>query len=75
MAYLLTPAEFPKNLNGNIKNFTQSGYADNIRYSHEGVDNHDKPRALHCAALDMDMFYTDLTYPENREKRETGNIF
>lgn len=46
-----------QNLNGNIKNFTQSGYADNIRYSHEGVDNHDKPRAAHGFAIDINNFF------------------
>ncbi|MBR1754253.1 hypothetical protein IJ732_05385 [bacterium] len=46
-----------QSLNGNIKNFTQSGYADNIRYSHEGVDNHDKPRAAHGFAIDINNFF------------------
>ncbi len=46
-----------KSLNNNIKAFTQSGYADNIRYSHEGVDNHDKPRAAHGFAINIDNFF------------------
>ena len=46
-----------QSLNGTIKNFGQSGYADNIRYSHEGVDNHDKPRAAHGFAIDINNFF------------------
>jgi len=41
-----------------------------IEFAYTFIGNHDKPRVLHCAALDMDMFYTDLTYPENRKFRE-----
>lgn len=49
--------EKAKSLNGRIKDFSTSGYADNIRYSHEGVDNHDKPRAAHGFAIDIDNFF------------------
>ena len=59
---------FEKMLNGGNA-FIRSGGLDAIRYSYTFIGNHDKPRALHCAAMDMELFYTDLTYPENMEKR------
>ena len=31
-----------------------------MMYTYSFINNHDKPRALHCAALDMGMFYADL---------------
>ena len=40
-----------------------------INYAYTFIGNHDKPRALHCAALDMDMFYSDLTFVEDRKHR------
>ena len=40
-----------------------------INYAYTFIGNHDKPRALHCAALDMDMFYSDLTYLEDKKHR------
>ena len=48
-------------LNGKLNEFFESGYADNIRYSHEGFGNHDKPRALHGFAMDINNFF----YPKN----------
>lgn len=40
-----------------------------INYAYTFIGNHDKPRALHCAALDMDMFYSDLTFIEDKKHR------
>ena len=40
-----------------------------INFAYTFIGNHDKPRALHCAALDMDMFYCDLTYVEDKKHR------
>ncbi|MBP3848050.1 hypothetical protein J6I39_09935 [bacterium] len=40
-----------------------------ISYAYTFIGNHDKPRALHCAALDMDMFYSDLTFLEDKKHR------
>ena len=40
-----------------------------ISYAYTFIGNHDKPRALHCAALDMDMFYSDLTFVEDKKHR------
>ncbi|MCQ2789208.1 MAG: alpha-amylase family glycosyl hydrolase, partial [bacterium] len=48
-------------LNAQLEKFFNSGYADNIRYSHEGFGNHDKPRALHGFAIDINNFF----YPKN----------
>lgn len=42
--------------------FLSSGPLPSILYSYTFVGNHDKPRALHCAALDMSLFNSDLTY-------------
>lgn len=40
-----------------------------IMYTYSFVENHDKPRALHCAALDMGMFYADLNNNEGEIPR------
>ena len=40
-----------------------------INFAYTFIGNHDKPRALHCAALDLDMFYSDLTYIDDTKHR------
>jgi len=50
--------------------FVRSGMLDSLIYSYTFVGNHDKPRALHCCALDMGMFYADLQNPDNFQYRE-----
>ena len=50
-------------------NYLKSGSLPSIEYSYTFIGNHDKPRALHCAAMDMGMFYTDLNYPDNYDNR------
>lgn len=53
--------------------FLKSGTPDSINFAYTFIGNHDKPRALHCAAMDMKLFYADLTdtndpnYNKNRE--------
>lgn len=47
----------------------RSGGLDSIMYAYTFLGNHDKPRALHCAALDMELFYSDLTYTDNKRNR------
>lgn len=47
----------------------RSGSLDSLMFAYTFIGNHDKPRALHCAALDMELFYSDLTYPENKRNR------
>ena len=49
--------------------FLKSGPLESILYSYTFVGNHDKPRILHCAAMDMNLFYTDLNDINNREYR------
>ena len=39
-------------------NFLQSAPLQSLIYSYTFIGNHDKPRALHCMALDMDMFFS-----------------
>lgn len=59
---------FKKMVEGNSA-FIRSGGLDSVMYSYTFIGNHDKPRALHCAAIDMELFYTDLTYVDNRNNR------
>lgn len=40
-----------------LNKFFESGYKDNVIYSHEGVGNHDKPRALHGYAINIADFF------------------
>ena len=54
--------------------FIRSGSMDSLIYSYTFIGNHDKPRALHCAALDMDLFYSDLTDRNNFENRRKAYI-
>lgn len=49
--------------------YLRSSSLDSIMYSYTFIGNHDKPRALHCAAMDMSMFYTDLNYKDNYDNR------
>jgi len=49
--------------------FLKSGSLQSIIYTYSFIGNHDKARALHCAAMDMGMFYTDLTYKDNFDNR------
>lgn len=52
--------------------FIKSGSLDSVMYAYTFIGNHDKPRALHCAAIDMHLFYSDLNYVDNRENRKTA---
>lgn len=49
--------------------YFHSAPLDSLMYSYTFIGNHDKPRALHCMAMDMDMFYTDLIDINNYDKR------
>ncbi len=62
------------NLLQNDGGIIRSGGLDSIMYAYTFIGNHDKPRALHCAALDMKLFYSDLTYdnPGNLENRRSA---
>ncbi len=50
--------------------YLKSSSLDSILYSYTFIGNHDKPRALHCAALDMEMFYADLMNHHDYRHRE-----
>ncbi len=39
---------------------------DGVVNSYTFVGNHDKPRPLHCLALDMNLFHSDLSKPEHK---------
>ena len=46
-----------------------------IMYSYSFIDNHDKPRALHCAALDMEIFYiSDFTKATDVQKKQAFKL-
>lgn len=49
--------------------FIRLGGADSVAFAYTFIGNHDKPRVLHCAALDMELFYSDLTYKNNGQYR------
>lgn len=40
--------------------YVKMGSMDSVRYAYTFIGNHDKPRALHCLAMDMGLFYSDL---------------
>ncbi len=52
--------------------FIRSGGLDSVMYAYTFIGNHDKPRALHCAAMDMELFYTNLNYTDNFEYKRTA---
>jgi hypothetical protein len=49
---------------------TRAGSLDSLMYAYTFIGNHDKPRALHCSALDMGLFCTDLTKPDSPNSKE-----
>ena len=53
----------------NGQTYMSASNLPSLLYSYTFVGNHDKPRVLHGLALDMGMFYTDLTNPANHEYR------
>lgn len=59
---------FEKMIGG--EDYLRSSNLNSLKYSYTFIGNHDKPRALHCYALDMDMFFTDLTDINNFEMRK-----
>ena len=50
--------------------FLKATSLPSIMYSYTFVANHDKPRPLHGAALDMGLFYADLQNPANKKWRK-----
>ncbi len=56
--------------NVNNGNYLRNGTLDSIIYAYTFIGNHDKPRALHAAALDMNFFYTNLNDVHNFNYRK-----
>ena len=50
--------------------FLKYGPLESVLYSYTFIGNHDKPRMLHCAAMDMNLFYANLNDVNNREYRK-----
>lgn len=64
----------PKDRNAQIHNilvadraYLNSANLDSLLYSYTFAGNHDKPRALHCLALDMELFHGDFSNDEQRK--------
>ena len=56
-------------------NYFQSGPLQSLLYAYTFVGNHDKPRALHCMALDMKMFFSLKGYEEQAYRMIRNNFF
>lgn len=70
-------AEIFKNqlISGNEKAMLKSYPLPGIMYSYSFIGNHDKPRALHCTALDMNIFYiNDFTKASEVHKRQAFQL-
>lgn len=73
MAYNINdlPASIYNKLVG-ADDYLRNSNLQSLLYSYTFIGNHDKPRALHCFALDMDMFFADLNdnnTPRNFKER------
>ncbi len=51
------------------ENYLQSSNLQSLLYSYTFASNHDKPRALHCLALDMGLFCANLNDNNEYKKR------
>lgn len=54
----------------NNGNYLRNGTLESLLYSYTAIGNHDKPRILHAAALDMKLFYTNLNDKNNNYYRK-----
>lgn len=52
-------SEFANQMYAKLDKFLNTGYASNVNFVHRFVDNHDKPRAMHLLAMNMDKFKDD----------------
>ncbi len=60
-----------KTFEDGLKGFFSKNSPQFINHSHIFVNNHDKPRPLHCMALDMEMFLSDLqNHKDNPKERD-----
>ena len=58
-------------VNDEKKEYLRSGSLASIMYAYTVLGNHDVPRALHCMAVDMPMFYADLNNQDSKKQGET----
>lgn len=56
-------------------NFLQSAPLQSLIYSYTFIGNHDKPRALHCMALDMGMFFSLKGHEQEAYRMIRNNFF
>lgn len=49
-------------INDELKKFLESDQLQSLIYSYTFAGNHDKPRLLHCLAVDMGVFFADFNY-------------
>lgn len=56
-------------------NYLQSAPLQSLLYSYTFIGNHDKPRALHCMALDMGMFFSLHGREEQAYRMVKNNFF
>jgi hypothetical protein len=54
------PKDLERKVFDKMMEYVKMGSLDSVRYAYTFIGNHDKPRALHCLAIDMGLFYTDL---------------
>lgn len=71
---------FRERIANKIDEYIRTSNLNSLAYSYTFAGNHDKPRALHCYALDMGQFYADLTMYEglNDEqiaRKQNGNYY
>jgi len=52
------------------ENYLHSAQMGSLLYSYTFIGNHDKPRALHCMALDMGLFHTNFQDSKNYEHKK-----
>lgn len=62
-------------ISGDKKSMLKGFSLPSIIYSYSFIGNHDKPRSLHCAALDMSIFYiSDFTQADYDQKRQAYKL-
>lgn len=71
---------FQERISKKIDEYIRTSNLNSLAYSYTFAGNHDKPRALHCFALDMGQFFADLTMYEGLNahqiaRKEAGNYY
>jgi len=58
-----------------LSRYLTSAQLESLLFSYTFAGNHDKPRSLHCLALDMELFFTDFNNPKNNHhKKIAANV-